>query len=74
MSAALAEAPERGSATRPLVEVRDLVKHFPIRGGVLQRTAAVVQAVDGVTFDIERGETLGLVAAGRPPWDGCSSA
>jgi peptide/nickel transport system ATP-binding protein/oligopeptide transport system ATP-binding protein len=44
-----------------LVEVRDLVKHFPIRGGVLQRTVAVVQAVDGVSFDIERGETLGLV-------------
>jgi peptide/nickel transport system ATP-binding protein/oligopeptide transport system ATP-binding protein len=43
------------------VEVRDLVKHFPIRGGVLQRTVAVVQAVDGVSFDIERGETLGLV-------------
>jgi oligopeptide transport system ATP-binding protein len=45
----------------PLVEVRDLVKHFPLRGGVLQRTVAVVQAVDGVSFDIERGETLGLV-------------
>ncbi|HEX7346414.1 MAG TPA: oligopeptide/dipeptide ABC transporter ATP-binding protein [Candidatus Limnocylindrales bacterium] len=45
----------------PLVEVRDLVKHFPVRGGVLQRTVAVVQAVDGVSFDIRRGETLGLV-------------
>ncbi|HEX2470314.1 MAG TPA: oligopeptide/dipeptide ABC transporter ATP-binding protein [Candidatus Limnocylindrales bacterium] len=45
----------------PLVEVRDLVKHFPVRGGVLQRTVAVVQAVDGVSFDIARGETLGLV-------------
>ena len=44
-----------------LVEVRDLVKHFPLRGGVLQRTVAVVQAVYGVSFDIERGETLGLV-------------
>jgi peptide/nickel transport system ATP-binding protein/oligopeptide transport system ATP-binding protein len=44
-----------------LVEVRDLVKHFPIRGGVLQRTVAVVQAVDGVSFDVQRGETLGLV-------------
>ena len=46
---------------RPLVEVRDLVKHFPIHGGVLQRTVAVVQAVDGVSFDVTRGETLGLV-------------
>ncbi|MEW6224009.1 MAG: oligopeptide/dipeptide ABC transporter ATP-binding protein [Chloroflexota bacterium] len=45
----------------PLVEVRDLVKHFPIRGGFLNRTVAVVQAVSGVSFDIRRGETLGLV-------------
>ncbi len=52
-----AAAPEAA----PLVEVRDLVKHFPIRGGVLQRTIGLVQAVDGVTFEIRRGETLGLV-------------
>jgi peptide/nickel transport system ATP-binding protein/oligopeptide transport system ATP-binding protein len=45
----------------PLVEVRNLVKHFPLKGGVLQRTVAQVQAVDDVTFDIRRGETLGLV-------------
>ncbi len=49
------------AATAPLVEVRDLVKHFPIRGGILQRTIGMVQAVDGVSFDIRRGETLGLV-------------
>jgi peptide/nickel transport system ATP-binding protein/oligopeptide transport system ATP-binding protein len=55
-----AAATPRAGGT-PLVEVRDLVKHFPVRGGVLQRTVAVVQAVDGVSFDIERGETLGLV-------------
>jgi oligopeptide transport system ATP-binding protein len=48
------------SAT-PLVEVRDLVKHFPVRGGILQRTIGMVQAVDGVSFEIRRGETLGLV-------------
>jgi peptide/nickel transport system ATP-binding protein/oligopeptide transport system ATP-binding protein len=46
---------------RSLVEVHDLVKHFPVKGGVLQRTIALVQAVDGVSFDIRRGETLGLV-------------
>ena len=45
----------------PLVEVRNLVKHFPVKGGVLQRTVAQVQAVDDVSFDIRRGETLGLV-------------
>jgi peptide/nickel transport system ATP-binding protein/oligopeptide transport system ATP-binding protein len=45
----------------PLVQVRDLVKHFPVRGGILQRTVGWVQAVDGVSFDIRRGETLGLV-------------
>ena len=48
-------------ATTPLVEVRDLVKHFPVRGGILQRTIGWVQAVDGVSFTIRRGETLGLV-------------
>ncbi len=45
----------------PLVRVRDLVKHFPIRGGIMQRTIGMVQAVDGVSFEVRRGETLGLV-------------
>jgi len=45
----------------PLLQVRDLVKHFPIKGGLLQLPVAWVKAVDGVSFDIERGETLGLV-------------
>ena len=44
-----------------LVEVRDLVKHFPIRAGLLQRQVGAVQAVDGISFDVFRGETLGLV-------------
>jgi oligopeptide/dipeptide ABC transporter ATP-binding protein len=48
-------------AGAPLVEVRDLVKHFPVRGGILQRTVALVQAVDNVDLEIRRGETLGLV-------------
>ncbi len=45
----------------PLLEVHDLVKHFPIKGGLLQMPVAWVKAVDGVSFNIERGETLGLV-------------
>jgi oligopeptide transport system ATP-binding protein len=45
----------------PLVEVRDLVKYFPIHAGLLSRHVADVKAVDGVSFDIEAGETLGLV-------------
>jgi oligopeptide/dipeptide ABC transporter ATP-binding protein len=44
-----------------LMEVRDLVKHFPIRKGLLQRQVGAVRAVDGVSFDVFRGETLGLV-------------
>ena len=45
-----------------LVSVRDLKKHFPIqRGIIVQRTVGKVQAVDGITFEITRGETLGLV-------------
>ncbi len=54
-------APAPGARPSALVEVRDLVKHFPVRGGILQRTVGTVQAVDGVSFDIRRGETLGLV-------------
>src|ERR1700753_3942908 len=45
-----------------LIEVRDLVKHFPIkRGLIFQRQIGAVKAVDGVSFDVEQGETLGLV-------------
>ncbi|WP_226780534.1 ABC transporter ATP-binding protein [Oceaniglobus trochenteri] len=49
------------STPRKLVEVRDLKMHFPIRGGLLRRIVGAVKAVDGVTFDILEGETLGLV-------------
>ena len=45
----------------PLIEVNDLKKHFPIRKGVLGRTIGQVLAVDGISFSINEGETLGLV-------------
>ncbi len=44
-----------------LIEVKNLVKHFPVRGGLLQRVQGWVKAVDGVSFDIRQGEALGLV-------------
>src|SRR5207248_5706461 len=47
--------------TRPLLAVENLTKHFAHKGGLLNRTKAVVQAVDGVSFDVQTGETLGIV-------------
>jgi peptide/nickel transport system ATP-binding protein/oligopeptide transport system ATP-binding protein len=44
-----------------LVEVKNLVKYFPVRAGLLQRVVAHVQAVDNVSFAVRKGETLGLV-------------
>lgn len=47
---------------QPLVQVQDLKKHFPIRKGIIiQRTVGAVKAVDGLSFTIQRGETLGMV-------------
>jgi oligopeptide transport system ATP-binding protein len=48
--------------TRPLVTVENLSKHFPVlRGIIIQRKIGAVRAVDGISFNIARGETLGLV-------------
>ena len=44
-----------------LLRVENLVKHFPIYRGVIQRQVGAVRAVDGITFDVYKGETLGLV-------------
>ena len=50
------------NATTPFVQVRNLKMHFPVTDGVMiQTTVAQVKAVDGVSFDIAKGETLGLV-------------
>ena len=44
-----------------LIEIKELVKYFPVRGGLLQRVVAWVQAVDNISFNIRQGETVGLV-------------
>jgi oligopeptide transport system ATP-binding protein len=50
------------TAAEPLLRIRDVRKHFPIKQGiVLQRQVAAVHAVDGVSFDVQAGETMGLV-------------
>jgi len=59
--ASAATEPTDGAAGPTLLEVQDLKVWFPITGGILRRRTGWVRAVDGVTFDIRRGETLGLV-------------
>jgi len=56
-----ASAAPRPHDAANLVEVDDLKVHFPIRGGIFKTTKGTVKAVDGVTFEVRRGETLGLV-------------
>jgi peptide/nickel transport system ATP-binding protein len=64
MSAAL-ELPtdprDRGGPAQPLLTVEGLRKYFPVRGGLLNRQVATVQAVDDVSFSVRKGETLGIV-------------
>ena len=50
-----------GHNSPPVLEAVDLKKHFPVKKGILRRTVGQVYAVDGVTFSIGEGETLGMV-------------
>jgi len=50
-----------GKKKEVILSVKDLKTYFPIFGGLLKRTIGYVKAVDGVTFDLFKGETLGLV-------------
>jgi len=54
-------APQTPTATQPLLDVRNLEKFFPIRGGVLNRVVNHVKAVNDVSFTVARGEVVGLV-------------
>jgi oligopeptide/dipeptide ABC transporter ATP-binding protein len=53
--------PPGAAAAGTLVTATDLVKHYPLKSGVFQREIGIIQAVNGVSFTIERGKTLGLV-------------
>ena len=65
ISADVAANPQAGGASMPVADpilrVRNLVKHFPIRAGMLQRVEGHVHAVCGLSFDVGRAETLGVV-------------
>ncbi|MDP2250569.1 MAG: ATP-binding cassette domain-containing protein, partial [Hydrogenophaga sp.] len=53
--------PDIGGPAQPLMGVRGLVKHFPLKKDVFGRGGGVVRAVDGIDFDVFKGETLGVV-------------
>jgi peptide/nickel transport system ATP-binding protein len=52
---------DRGGKVQPLLIVESLKKYFPVRGGLLNRTVAKVQAVDDISFTVAKGEVLGIV-------------
>ncbi|KPL53566.1 ABC transporter ATP-binding protein [Prosthecomicrobium hirschii] len=56
-----ADPRDRGGPMQPMLLVEDLKKHFPIKGSLFSPSRAVVKAVDGVSFEVAKGETLGIV-------------
>ena len=70
--------PRPGIGRTPVIAVEGLKKHFPVKKGLLRRTAGHVYAVDGVSFSVNEGETLGLVgraaAANRPSHGRCCAS
>jgi peptide/nickel transport system ATP-binding protein/oligopeptide transport system ATP-binding protein len=56
-----ASIPEPSSNGNELLRIDDLVKHFPIKAGILKRTVGQVRAVDGISLTVQPGETLGVV-------------
>ncbi len=54
-------SPDKATASPYILEVKDLKKYFPIKGGMVSKTIGQVKAVDGVTFRLKRGTTMGLV-------------
>lgn len=61
MSAADTQVASQVTPASPVLEVKGLKKHFPVKKGLLSRTVGQVFAVDGISFSINKGETLGLV-------------
>lgn len=61
LTTTIAAGPMTGAGAEPLLSVRGLTKHFPIKHGVFSRQTGAVRAVDGVSFDVAAGETLALV-------------
>ncbi|MCR0985429.1 ABC transporter ATP-binding protein [Roseomonas populi] len=60
-AATLEPLPDIGGPAQPLLTVRGLTKHFPLKSGFFGRGAGVVQAVDSLDFEVRKGETLGIV-------------
>ena len=61
MSSTLQSVPDLGGPAQSLLSVKGLIKHFPLMGGLLGQSPGKVQAVSGVSFEIRKGETLGIV-------------